>query len=57
VAALHLTDLVLLVEPHHPVALTVAADAHEVLLARSENFWERAWLRRALAKIEKGRST
>jgi alkyl sulfatase BDS1-like metallo-beta-lactamase superfamily hydrolase len=56
VAALHLTDLVLLVEPHHATARTVAADAHAVLLARSGNFWERAWLRRALAKLEKGSS-
>ncbi len=36
--AIHLTDLVLTVQPAHPGARAVAADAHEALLAGTENF-------------------
>src|SRR4051794_7752047 len=54
-AALHLTDIVLAAEPSHPGARAAAVDAHEVLLAASENFWERAWLRRQVTKLEDGR--
>ncbi len=43
--ALHLTDLVLTAEPSCTGAREVAVAAHEHLLARAENFWERAWLR------------
>ncbi len=44
VAALHLTDIVLAVDPNHPDARAVAADASRSLLDSSANFWERAWL-------------
>jgi alkyl sulfatase BDS1-like metallo-beta-lactamase superfamily hydrolase len=53
--ALHLTDLVLAAEPDHPGARSVAAAATRALLAGAENFWERAWLRRSLAKLEADR--
>jgi len=43
--ALHLTDLVLAAEPSSAAAREVAVAAHEQLLERAENFWERAWLR------------
>ena len=51
--ALHLTDLVLAADPDQPAARTTAADATRALLGRSSNFWESAWLRRALAALEK----
>ena len=54
VAALHLTDLVLAAEPGEPGARSVAADATRALLAESVNFWESAWLRRALHRLERG---
>ena len=52
VAALHLTDLVLAVHPDDPTARAVAADATRALLEVSGNFWETAWLRRALHRLE-----
>ena len=55
VAALHLTDVVLVVEPRHAAALAVAAEAHQALLADSSNFWETAWLQRTLDKLERKR--
>ncbi len=60
--AIHLTELVLAADPSSrggalpeggsseadvAAARSVAADAHEGLLAHSDNFWETAWLRRA----------
>ena len=53
VAALHLTDLVLAADPRDAQARRVAADATEALLADSVNFWESAWLRRALHRLER----
>jgi alkyl sulfatase BDS1-like metallo-beta-lactamase superfamily hydrolase len=53
VAALHLTDLVLAADPDHRAARQVAADATRELLAASVNFWETAWLRRALHRLER----
>jgi alkyl sulfatase BDS1-like metallo-beta-lactamase superfamily hydrolase len=53
VEALHLTDLLLSVDPVHPGARGVAADASRVLLERSTNFWESAWLARSLTKLER----
>jgi alkyl sulfatase BDS1-like metallo-beta-lactamase superfamily hydrolase len=50
-AALHLTDLVLATEPGHRSACDAAAEAHERLLERSENFWESAWLRREIERL------
>lgn len=52
VEALQLTDLVLAVEPGHDGATELAAGAHRALLARTGNFWESAWLRRAITKLE-----
>ncbi len=52
VEALQLTDLVLAVEPGRADATAVAIDAHRLLLADTENFWETAWLTRAVTKLE-----
>ena len=52
VAALHLTDIVLAVEPDDAEARTVAAAATRALLDGSSNFWERAWLIRSLEQLE-----
>ncbi len=54
VEALQLTDVVLAVDRTHDGARGVASAAHETLLGDSGNFWERAWLRRAIDKL--GRS-
>lgn len=51
VQALHLTDLVLAAEPAHARARAVAADAHEALLAGTENFWEKAWLTKSIREL------
>jgi len=53
VAALHLTDLVLAAEPSSAEARAVAADATRTLLDASDNFWESAWLRRAVDRLER----
>jgi alkyl sulfatase BDS1-like metallo-beta-lactamase superfamily hydrolase len=52
VASLHLTDIILSVEPDHPGARRVAAAASRALLADSTNFWERAWLNRSIGRLE-----
>jgi alkyl sulfatase BDS1-like metallo-beta-lactamase superfamily hydrolase len=52
VEALHLTDLVLAAEPDAPAARSVAVAASQVLLDRSSNFWESAWLRRSIDNLE-----
>jgi alkyl sulfatase BDS1-like metallo-beta-lactamase superfamily hydrolase len=51
VEGLHLTDLVLTAEPGHPAARAAAADAHEALLAGTENFWEKAWLAKSINEL------
>ena len=48
VQALHLTDLVLATDPAHAGARAVAVDAHEALLADTENFWKKAWLTKSI---------
>jgi alkyl sulfatase BDS1-like metallo-beta-lactamase superfamily hydrolase len=53
VAALHLTDMVLAVEPGHAEARAVASAATQSLLDDTTNFWESAWLRRALHRLER----
>jgi alkyl sulfatase BDS1-like metallo-beta-lactamase superfamily hydrolase len=53
--ALHLTDLVLSAQPVHVGARAVAADAHEALLADSENFWEKAWLTKSIDELRNDR--
>ena len=52
VAALHLTDIILSVDPEHAGARKAAAAAERVLLSESENFWERAWLSRSVGRLE-----
>ncbi len=52
VAALHLTDILLAVEPDHAPAREVATAATRTLLDGSTNFWERAWLTRSLRRLE-----
>lgn len=49
--ALHLTDIVLAVEPTNATARKVAMDAHEALLADADNFWERAWLTKSIDEL------
>jgi alkyl sulfatase BDS1-like metallo-beta-lactamase superfamily hydrolase len=51
VQAIHLTDLVLTAQPAHAAARAVAADAHEALLADTENFWEKAWLTKSIDEL------
>jgi alkyl sulfatase BDS1-like metallo-beta-lactamase superfamily hydrolase len=51
VEALHLTDLVLTADATHAVARAVAVDAHEALLADTENFWEKAWLTKTIDEL------
>jgi alkyl sulfatase BDS1-like metallo-beta-lactamase superfamily hydrolase len=51
VAALLLTDIVLDAYAHDAAAREVAAQATRSLLAASSNFWESAWLRRALERL------
>lgn len=51
VQAIHLTDLILTAQPLHAGARAVAADAHEALLADSENFWEKAWLTKSIDEL------
>lgn len=53
VEALHLTDLILDVEPTNAAATAVAIDAHQALLANTDNFWERAWLANSIEKLGK----
>jgi alkyl sulfatase BDS1-like metallo-beta-lactamase superfamily hydrolase len=49
--ALHLTDLVLAAAPDHPAARAVAVEAHEALLAGTDNFWEKAWLTKSINEL------
>jgi hypothetical protein len=42
---------VLTAEPAHPAARAVAADAHEALLAGTENFWDKAWLAKSINEL------
>ena len=50
--AIHLAEIVLTVEPGHAAARAAMRDAHRSLLERSENFWERAWLREQLSGFD-----
>jgi alkyl sulfatase BDS1-like metallo-beta-lactamase superfamily hydrolase len=51
VQALHLTDLILAADPGHADARAVAVDAHESLLAATENFWKKAWLTKSIKEL------
>lgn len=51
VQAIHLTDLILAAQPMHAGARAAAADAHEALLAGTENFWEKAWLTKSINEL------
>lgn len=52
VEALHLTDVVLAAEPDHGPARSLAVAASQALLDTSSNFWETAWLRRSIERLE-----
>lgn len=49
--AIHLIELILTSEPGSERARAIGVEAHEQLAARSSNFWERAWLRRAAEQL------
>jgi len=51
VEALHLTDLVLTAASAHAAARAAAADAHQALLADTDNFWKRAWLTKHINEL------
>jgi alkyl sulfatase BDS1-like metallo-beta-lactamase superfamily hydrolase len=51
VQALHLTDLVLTADPDHAGARAAAVEAHQALLAGTENFWEKAWLNKSINEL------
>lgn len=51
VRAIALAEAVLATAPEHREARAVARTAHEQLLARATNFWERAWLARELERL------
>jgi alkyl sulfatase BDS1-like metallo-beta-lactamase superfamily hydrolase len=51
VQAIHLTDLILAAQPLHAGARALAADAHEAMLAGTENFWEKAWLTKSINEL------
>ena len=54
VEALHLTDVLLAADAASGPARALAGDATRVLLEASDNFWERAWLRRSLEQLKEG---
>jgi hypothetical protein len=47
-----LTDIILSVDRHHDQARRTAAAATRHLLDASVNFWERAWLKRSIERLE-----
>lgn len=49
--AVHLTDLILAADAHHPGARSVALDAHLSLLESTTNFWEKAWLNKNINEL------
>lgn len=51
VEALHLTDVVLAVQPAHRGARALAEESHSALLADADNFWERAWLTKSIEDL------
>jgi alkyl sulfatase BDS1-like metallo-beta-lactamase superfamily hydrolase len=53
VLALQLAEAALAAEPRHRGALEASLLAHRALEARSANFWESAWLRKEIARLEK----
>jgi alkyl sulfatase BDS1-like metallo-beta-lactamase superfamily hydrolase len=48
--AIHLAEAVATAQPEHPGAREVLRAAHEILLGKTTNFWERAWLSKQIAK-------
>jgi alkyl sulfatase BDS1-like metallo-beta-lactamase superfamily hydrolase len=50
--AIHLAEVALAGDPEHAGALDASLSAHRVLLDTSENFWETAWLRREIERLE-----
>jgi alkyl sulfatase BDS1-like metallo-beta-lactamase superfamily hydrolase len=52
VLALQLAEAALAAEPHHRGALAASLLVHRGLEAKSDNFWESAWLRKEIARLE-----
>jgi alkyl sulfatase BDS1-like metallo-beta-lactamase superfamily hydrolase len=52
--AIHLTEVVLDVDPDHAGAREVSIRAHERLDAASENFWLSSWLRNKMEQLRGG---
>ncbi len=50
--ALQLCEIALAGEPDHPAARTLSIEIHQRLLEASTNFWESAWLRRELERLQ-----
>ncbi|MCP4007108.1 MAG: MBL fold metallo-hydrolase [bacterium] len=53
VQAIHLAEIALSADPEHRLAAEASVSAHRALLAQSENFWETAWLRKEIRRLEK----
>ncbi|MCZ6785213.1 MAG: MBL fold metallo-hydrolase [Proteobacteria bacterium] len=49
--AIHLAEVALGAVPGHRGSLGASIDAHEQLLAESENFWETSWLRKQVGEL------
>jgi len=52
VEAIHLAEIGLSVSPDDAGCLRVSREAHEQLLAKSENFWESSWLQKCIKELE-----
>ncbi|MEX0768067.1 MAG: MBL fold metallo-hydrolase [Microthrixaceae bacterium] len=52
IEALQLTEILLAASPSHQAGRKLAQEAHRLLLVNTTNFWEQAWLRRSLTKLE-----
>jgi alkyl sulfatase BDS1-like metallo-beta-lactamase superfamily hydrolase len=50
--AIHLAEAALAADPGHPGALDANLAAHRRLLDESSNFWESAWLRKQIGRLE-----
>ena len=50
--ALHFAEIALAADPAHRTALEASLAAHRQLLEASVNFWESAWLKKEVTKLE-----
>jgi alkyl sulfatase BDS1-like metallo-beta-lactamase superfamily hydrolase len=53
VEAIHLAEAASAADPRHRGAVEANLAAHAALLAGTDNFWESAWLRKEIGKLEK----